>query len=293
MSQDKTQYEKKIIQNKEFPIQILINKFENLKSSALIFRAHWHEHIELHYIISGKMELALGQKDFFVVEKGNLVVINGNVLHEGTCSDDLLALVIIFNMDDLTKELADKNIVLQEIIRQDAYVQRMLNDFYEEYMRRELGYCLACKGILLQLITYMSRNYASAVLSEKESLKHMKKLERLNIVRQYIEMHYAEPISNKELADLIHLSEDRFNHLFKECMSVSPLHYMNEIRLEKAMHLLKAGVSTTEAAGMAGFSDYNYFGRIFRRKFGYSPGKVSEQSTEKTIENRIENSRIV
>jgi len=277
MSQDKTQYEKKIIQNKEFPIQILINKFENLKSSALIFRAHWHEHIELHYIISGKMELALGQKDFFVVEKGNLVVINGNVLHEGTCSDDLLALVIIFNMDDLTKELADKNIVFQEIIRQDAYVQGMLNDFYEEYMRRELGHCLACKGILLQLITYMSRNYASAVLSEKESLKHMKKLERLNIVRQYIEMHYAEPISNKELADLIHLSEDRFNHLFKECMSVSPLHYMNEIRLEKAMHLLKAGVSTTEAAGMAGFSDYNYFGRIFRRKFGYSPGKVSEQ----------------
>ncbi len=281
MRQDKAQYEKKIIQNKEFPIQILINKFENLKKSAAIFRAHWHEHIELHYVISGKMELTLDQKGLFVVEEGNLVVINGNVLHEGKCSSDLLALVIIFNMDDLTKELADKNIVFQEIIPQDAYVQRTLNDFYEEYMRGELGYCLACKGILLQLITYLSRNYASAVLSEKESLKHLKKLERLNIVRQYIEMHYAEPISNKELADLIHLSEDRFNHLFKECMSVSPLQYMNEIRLEKAMCLLKAGVSATEAAGMAGFSDYNYFGRVFRRKFGYPPGKVSEQSTEK------------
>ena len=285
MQQDKNQYEKKVIQNKEFPIQILINKFENLKSSASIFRAHWHEHIELHYIISGKMELMLDQKDFFVVEEGNLVVINGNVLHEGTCSGDLLALVIIFNMDDLTKELADKNIVFQEMILQDAYVQRALNDFYQEYAQKELGYCLACKGILLQLISYLSRNYAHAVLTEKESVKHLKKLERLNIVRQYIEKHYAEPISNKELAELIHLSEDRFNHLFKECMSVSPLQYMNEIRLEKAMHLLKAGVSPTEAAGMAGFSDYNYFGRVFRRKFGYPPGKASEQSTEKLIED--------
>lgn len=277
MRQDKAQYEKKIIQNKEFPIQILINKFDDLKNRITFFNAHWHEHIELHYVIAGKMEMTLDQKDFFVVEEGNLVVINGNVLHEGSCSDNLLALVIIFNMDDLTKELADKNIVFQEIIRQDAYVQRMLGNFYEEYMGGELGYCLACKGILLQLITYMSRNYARAVLTEKESLKHMKKLERLNIIRQYIEEHYADPISNKELADLIHLSEDRFNHLFKECMSVSPLQYMNEVRLEKAMHLLKGGVSATEAAGMVGFFDYNYFGRLFRRKYGYSPGKVSDQ----------------
>ena len=277
MLQDKAQYEKKIIQNKEFPIQILINKLDKLKEKTAIFYAHWHEHIELHYVIAGKMEMVLDQKDFFEVEEGDLVAINGNVLHEGNCSDDLLALVIIFNMDDLTKELADKNIVFQEIIRKDSYIQRMLNDFYEEYMQRELGYCLNCKGILLQLITYMSRKYAGAILTEKESLKHRKKLERLNIVRQYIERHYAEPISNKELADLIHLSEDRFNHLFKECMSVSPLQYINEVRLEKAMHLLKAGVSPTEAAGMAGFLDYNYFGRLFRRKYGYSPGKVSDQ----------------
>ena len=160
--------------------------------------------------------MTLDQKDFFVVEEGNLVIINGNVLHEGSCSDDLLSLVIIFNMDDLTKELADKNIVFQEMIRKDSYIQRMLNKFYEEYIR-------------------------------------------------------------KELADLIHLSEDRFNHLFKECMSVSPLQYMNEVRLEKAMRLIKEGMPATEAAGMVGFLDYNYFGRLFRRKFGYSPGKVLDK----------------
>lgn len=278
MQQDKNQYEKKIIQNKEFPIQIIINKRENLKKDAAIFNAHWHEHIELHYVISGKMELTLDQKNSFAVEAGNLVVINGNVLHEGHCTSRLEALVIIFNMDDLTRELADKNIVFQEMIREDVYIQKMLNDFYEEYKQKDIGYCLACKGILLQLISYMSRNYAHAVLTEKESLKHLKKLERLNIVRQYIGKHYAEPISNKELAGLIHLSEDRFNHLFKECMSVSPLQYINEIRLEKAMHLLKAGVSATEAASMTGFADYNHFGRLFRRKFGVSPGKAAEQS---------------
>lgn len=213
MQQDKKQYEKKMIQNKEFPIQIIINKREGQKKKSAIFRAHWHEHIELHYVISGEMELTLDQKQFFLVQEGDLAVINGNVLHEGYCSN-IKSLVIIFEMDDLTKELADKNIVFQEIVQRDEYIQRMLNEFYGEYMRKEIGYHLSCKGILLQLITYMSRNYAQAVLSEKESAKHLKKLERLNTIRYYIEKHYAEPISNKELAELIHLSEDRFNHLF-------------------------------------------------------------------------------
>ena len=257
---------------------------DHLKEKKTIFNNHWHEHIELHYVIAGKMELTLDQKDFYVLEKGNLAVINGNILHEGSCSDDLLALVIIFNMDDLTKELSDKNIVFQEIVRKDISIQRMLDDFYEEYIQGELGCFLACKGILLQLITYMSRNYAKAILTEKESLKHMKKLERLNVARQYIERNYTEPISNKELADLIHLSEDRFNHLFKECMKVSPLQYINEMRLDKARALLKAGVSATEAAGLVGFSDYNHFGRLFRRKFGYSPGKASEQKIAELYE---------
>ena len=84
-----------------------------------------------------------------------------------------------------------------------------------------------------------------------------------------------ENITNADLAELVHLSEDRFNHLFKECLGLSPLQYINDLRLNRAMDLLKKGrCSTSEAAGMVGFEDYNYFGRIFRRKFGVTPTQV-------------------
>ena len=52
------------------------------------------------------------------------------------------------------------------------------------------------------------------MLSEEGVLKRRKKLERLNRVYQYIEMHYAEVITNCELAELVHLSEGRFYHIF-------------------------------------------------------------------------------
>ena len=106
----------------------------------------------------------------------------------------------------------------------------------------------------------------------------MKKLEQLNIVKQYIGNNYGKLIKNRELADLLCLSEDRFIHLFKECMDISPLQYINNIRLEKAMHLLKSGqYMVKEVAEEVGFDDYNYFGRMFRRKFGVTPTQVKPE----------------
>ena len=72
------------------------------------------------------------------------------------------------------------------------------------------------------------------------------------------------PISCR--ADLIHVSEGRFSHLFKESAGMAPLQYINKVRLEKAANLLKRGDYTVaEVANAVGFSDYNHFGRLFRR----------------------------
>ena len=183
---------------------------------------------------------------------------------------------MIFEMEALSEELADKNILFQTWIRKDAEIGRIMHRIYEENEKKDIGYKLACKGGLLQLITYLSRNYVQEILSDSDSLKRRKKLERLNTVNQYIEQHYTEAISNRELADLLHLSEDRFNHLFKESMGMPPLQYINEIRLKKAMHLLKKGdfYTAAEVADAVGFSDYNNFGRMFRRFYGCTPLEV-------------------
>lgn len=265
-------YEKKILNDKEFPIQLNINR---INEKRWYFLPHWHEHIELHYIVSGSTKFLLDQQEIHA-GKGDLVIANSNVLHAGYCDGrPVEALVVIFEMEALSEELADKNILFQPWIRGDEEIGRIMRRIYEENERRDIGYRLACKGALLQLITYLARSYAAEMLSDSDSLKRRKKLERLNMVNQYIEQHYTDAISNGELAELIHLSEDRFNHLFKEGMGMAPLQYINEVRLKKAMHLLKQGKYTAaEVADAVGFSDYNNFGRLFRRYFGCTPMEV-------------------
>ena len=60
---------------------------------------------------------------------------------------------------------------------------------------------------------------------------------------------------------------------------MSPLQYRNRIRLKKARYLLSTGEYTaTQVADAVGFTDYNHFGRLFRRYYGYTPMQVKKNN---------------
>lgn len=262
-------YEKKIISDSEFPIQLFMN---NIRRTGEYFYNHWHEHIELHYVMEGQTDFVLNHQRVSARE-GTLVIINGNELHQGFCRTPRMdACVIIFEMDALSRELAYQNIIFHSLITGDEEIKRLIMAIQEENEAKELGYKLAVKGRLLQLITYLVRNYAQESLTEKESSRRRRNLNRLNTVIQYIQEHYAEPVTNRELADLIHISEDRFNHLFKESMGMGPLRYISEIRLKKAKNLLeKKNCTVSEAALEVGYRDFNHFTRQFQKYYGCTP----------------------
>ncbi len=265
-------YEQKILSDPEFPVQMHVND-KNRK--MCYFSQHWHEHIELHYVMEGRTLLRLNQRDILARE-GNLVIANSNETHAGYCDGShMKVLVIIFDMGDFSKELADKDILFQSLIEKDAVIDGIMSAIYEEFQEQKIGYRLICKGELLKLIAHLVREYAVKVLTERESDRRKKQLERLNTVLDYIQTNYTRQIGIRELADVIHLSEGRFNHLFKEGMGISPLQYINEVRVKKAMNLLKRRENTVaEIADSVGFTDYNHFGRQFRRYYGCPPSEI-------------------
>ena len=272
-------YERKILSDPEFPVQLHIN---DLARKTWYFAPHWHEHIELHYMMEGKTLLNLNQREIRA-EKGNLVVANSNEIHAGYCDGSHMAvMVVIFEMEAFSKELADKNVIFQSLIEKDEMIDGIMSSIYREYKGQEIGYHLICKGELLKLIAHLVREYTVEFLTERESDRRKKQLERLNLVLDYIQSNYTRQIGNRELADIIHLSEDRFNHLFKDSMGMAPLQYINEVRIKKAMNLLKKKEGTVaEIADSVGFGDYNHFGRQFRRYYGCAPSEILKRESRK------------
>ena len=65
---------------------------------------------------------------------------------------------------------------------------------------------------------------------------------------------------------------------FRERTGVSPLEYLIRVRLKKASVLLQnPELGLAEIADMTGFTDSNYFCRLFRKYFGISPGKYRQK----------------
>lgn len=92
-------------------------------------------------------------------------------------------------------------------------------------------------------------------------------------VRAYIEQHYAEALSIRDIAREFHASRDYIAHAFKHTTNYAPLQYLRRWRIGKAQTLLiDTDLSLTEVASRVGFDDPNYFSRVFRQVIGMPPG---------------------
>jgi transcriptional regulator GlxA family with amidase domain len=75
------------------------------------------------------------------------------------------------------------------------------------------------------------------------------------------------------LAQRLGVSERHLDRCFHQEMGLPPMTYLNRYRVKRAKELLEtSNHSVTEVALAVGFSDSNYFGRVFRQEVGVSPG---------------------
>ena len=88
----------------------------------------------------------------------------------------------------------------------------------------------------------------------------------------YIADHYTEKILLDDIAGLIHLSPGECSRLFKKCMDVTLFGYIQEYRIEQSLrYLVDSSCSVTEAGLLSGFSDPNYYTKVFTRIKGCTP----------------------
>lgn len=74
---------------------------------SYVFRNHWHSHIELLYFIRGEALIECNSKPIYA-QKGDLIVINSNELHQGKClAPDLLYYCIIADTSLLSGQPSD------------------------------------------------------------------------------------------------------------------------------------------------------------------------------------------
>lgn len=90
--------------------------------------------------------------------------------------------------------------------------------------------------------------------------------------KTYIEKHYAEAISVKDVAEEVCISESYFKSVFKKISGYSYSEYLTNIRIDHAKKLLDTtDKSITEIALDVGYQTPNSFSSLFKRETGKTP----------------------
>ncbi|MBS4179392.1 AraC family transcriptional regulator [Lederbergia citrea] len=132
-------------------------------------------------------------------------------------------------------------------------------------------------AILLQLIALMLEN-GGHVKSQSFSNPSFEKIDH---VINYVEAHLAESLSIEEMAAIAGFHPNYFIQLFKQFTGTSPIRFLNQLRMERARHLLATtNRSISEIADMVGI-EVSYFSRMFREQIGFAPSQYREMIVHK------------
>ncbi len=89
---------------------------------------------------------------------------------------------------------------------------------------------------------------------------------------KYINENYSSKISLSDIAKLVYLNSSYLSLLFKKETGMNFQKYIEMVRIEKARLLMQSGsMSISDIAGYVGFSNQNYFAKIFKQVTGTTP----------------------
>lgn len=128
----------------------------------------------------------------------------------------------------------------------------------------------ALRNWFLEKTENVCRGMAST--REKESKSVIAK------AKGYIDQNYQKDISLDDVSRLVDISPYYFSKLFKQEQGENFIEYLTKTRMSNARQLLKnKSYSIKEVCAMCGYSDPNYFSRIFKKYEGVTPSEYRER----------------
>ena len=99
--------------------------------------------------------------------------------------------------------------------------------------------------------------------------------------KAYIAEHYHEPdLSVDVICRHLHVSPNYFSTIFRRETGKTYTAYLTQLRMEKAVELLKnTQLKTFAIATQVGYQEQNYFSYVFKKTYGVSPSKYRSLNT--------------
>ena len=141
----------------------------------------------------------------------------------------------------------------------------------DEMRTKGAFYIEKVRGLLLSLLFEIAR-IAKKEDEDEPDVQLRTGVGPIQNALKYVEEHYADPIRIEELAKECHTSETHFRRLFSEYIDMTPVEYVNLVRVLRSCEALRSSnASMSTVAQNCGFSTVSTFDRNFKQVLGVTP----------------------
>ena len=100
----------------------------------------------------------------------------------------------------------------------------------------------------------------------------------IKLALKYIEAHYREEISQSDVAEAVYLNPSYFSTLFKRSLGKGFAEYLTELRISRIKsRLANTSEKIKDISASEGFSDYQYFIKVFKKITGLNPREYRQK----------------
>ncbi|MFC4778017.1 helix-turn-helix domain-containing protein [Paenibacillus sp. GCM10023252] len=213
----------------------------------------------------------------YKLSKGDALFMPHGVIREGTQQpgETHQKYTILFDMkqdENLLPLLAERRTVHVKASSYD-YMKQRFSILIQQWLGRMPYYETICETIAVEMLASMNRDRDYARVPSI-------KMAHVQAIQQYILNHFREPLAIHTLAKLVDRTPNYVTSLFKEVTGISPLTYLQQVRIAAAKDLLLHTTLTVgQVAEQLGFYDVSHFHRTFRRHTGLPPSALHQEST--------------
>ena len=254
-------------------------RFEHYIRNYKSVSSHWHEFYEITFVIASGESIVTNQCTSF--DNAAIIFCTPADIHSLSYNTPSHENYIISFSDVIISEvvrtlMSDASGITIPISKKDIpFWLELFSIFENTYSKSKTNYRLTALNILEFLILQIIN---SPLQVKKHSTENSKGIQ---CAISYIQKNFMKNITLKDLSEITYLSESYISYLFHKETGKSFSQYVNDIRLEKASHmLLYTGNSIADIAAYSGFNTTKHFQRCFKNKYGISPLKyrLSNQS---------------
>ena len=266
------------------------NKMDVQILSRLSKDTHFHQEVELVYVMEGELRLYVMEREYHL-KRGDICVINSNEEHrietqgEITTAHLFITYSLIrsvyngvssFFFCNSTSEDDERYEKLRELLNQ-LLKRKMFCEKEAEEEQHEYEYL----SVFYKVLGYLTSNFIKKAKTDAGMSMQQKSQMRTLQINEYIMNNYNQPISLKSLADTLYLSEGYLSRYFKKIYNMSFSAYLRQVRLSHAMsELLYTDKAILQIALDNGFSSISFFNKVFKEEYGKSPSHIRNSAKE-------------